>query len=114
MSEEKQKNEWREEIEVAGNELVDKIKELVEQGNIRRLIIRKPDGEALLEIPLTTGVVVGGAMAMMLPVLAALGALAALVARVTIEIVREGEEGEDTEQAVSSAKRKIEIDTDDE
>ena len=47
MSEEKEKNEernWSEEIEVAGGDLVERVKELIEEGNVRRLIIRKPDG----------------------------------------------------------------------
>ena len=60
---------------VTGNELVDRIKTLVAEGNVRRLIIRKPDGQSLLEIPLTAGVAVGGVVTIMAPVLAALGAL---------------------------------------
>jgi hypothetical protein len=105
MGEEQKKEErtWTEEIEVAGRELVDRVKELIEQGNVRRLIIRKPTGEVLLELPLTTGVVVGGVITIFTPVLAALGAMAALIAKVKIEVVRvEGEdeekgEGEDEE-----------------
>ena len=79
---------WTEQIEIAGSELVDRTKELIEEGNVRRLIIRNPDDEKLLEIPLTTGVVVGGAFTIVAPILAALGAMAALLARVKIEIVR--------------------------
>jgi hypothetical protein len=52
---------WTEQIEIAGSELVDRTKELIAQGNVRRLIIRNQDDEKLLEVPLTTGVVVGGA-----------------------------------------------------
>ena len=61
MSEQPEKEErtWTEEIEVTGRELVDRVKELIEQGNVRRLIIRKSTGEVLLELPLTTSVVVG-------------------------------------------------------
>ena len=69
---------WTEELTVTGQELVERIKKLVAEGNVRRLIIRKPDGDSLLEIPLTAGVVAGGAVTIMAPVLAALGALAAL------------------------------------
>lgn len=79
---------WTENIEIAGSELVDRIKELVADGNVRRLIIRTPDAEKLLEVPLTTGVAVGGVVTLLAPVLAALGAMAALLARVRIEIVR--------------------------
>lgn len=80
---------FTEELEVAGNQLVGRIKELVEEGNVRRLIIKNVNDEVLLEIPLTIGAAIGGAIAIMTPVWAAVGALAALVIRVKIEIVRE-------------------------
>ena len=89
---EKQDRSWTEEIKVTGSELVDRIKELMEEGNVRRLIIRKPDGESLLEIPLTAGVAVGGVVTIMAPVLAAIGALAALIAEFKVEVVREDED----------------------
>jgi len=79
---------WTEQIEIAGSELVDRTKELIAEGNVRRLIIRNPDDEKLLEVPLTAGVVVGGAFTVLAPVLAALGAMAALLARVKVEVVR--------------------------
>ncbi len=89
MTEQKpEERTWVEEIEVAGNQLVDRVKELVKEGNVQRLIIRNQSGETLLEIPLTAGVVVGGAVTVFYPVLAALGAVAALVARIKIEVVR--------------------------
>jgi hypothetical protein len=79
---------WTEELTVTGQELVERIKKLVAEGNVRRLIIRKPDGDSLLEIPLTAGVVAGGAVTIMAPVLAALGALAALLTEFRIEVIR--------------------------
>lgn len=79
---------WVEEIELAGSELVGRIKELIAEGNVRRLIIKKPDGSLLLEVPLTAGVAVGTAFTVLAPVLAALGAMAALLVRVKVEIVR--------------------------
>jgi hypothetical protein len=79
---------WTEEIHIAGNELVDRVKKLVAEGNVRRVILRNPDGRLMLEIPLTAGVAVGGVVTLLAPVLAALGALAALVAEVKVEIVR--------------------------
>ena len=84
------KNErtWTEEIIVAGGELVEFVQKVVREGNVRRLIIKKPDGQVLLEIPLTAGAAVGGALVIITPVLAALGALAALLAQVKVEIVR--------------------------
>ena len=82
-----QENDWTDEILVTGNELVERIKKLVADGNVRRLIIRKPSGESLLEIPLTAGVAVGGTVTILAPVLAAIGALAALLAEFKVEIV---------------------------
>jgi hypothetical protein len=79
---------WTEHIEIAGSELVDRTKELIEEGNVRRLIIRNQSDEVLLEVPLTTGVAVGGVMTLIAPVLAALGAMAALLTHVKVEIVR--------------------------
>lgn len=88
MSDEKQ---IREEIEVKGSELVDKVKQLMEEGNVRRLIIRKSDGDVLMEVPLTASVLAGGAMLVFTPILAALGAAAAFLAQVRIEVVRVGD-----------------------
>ncbi len=87
----KQERTWTEEVVVAGNQLVDRVKQLVSEGNVRRLIIRKSDGESLLEIPLTAGVAVGGVVTVMAPVLAALGALAALLAEFKIEVEHIGD-----------------------
>ena len=83
------KRTFTEEIEVAGNQVVERVQELVKEGNVRRLIIRNADDKVLLEMPLTIGAVAGGAIAIAVPWLAALGAFAALVTRVKIEIVRE-------------------------
>lgn len=91
----KPKSAWTEEIVIAGNQLVERVKELMAEGNVRRLIIRKPSGEALLEIPLTAGVAVGGVFTVMAPILAALGALAALLAEVKVEIVHAGDPPQD-------------------
>ena len=71
-----------EEIQVSGDDLVAKVKELVRRGNIRRITIRNEEGKELIEIPLTWGVV----GALLLPVLAAVGAIAALVADCTIVV----------------------------
>jgi hypothetical protein len=80
---------FTEELEVAGNQLVERVRELIEQGNVRRLTIRNSDGRTLLEIPLTVGVVAGGALAIFYPVLAGLAVIGGLVARLRIEIVRD-------------------------
>ena len=86
---------WTEQIEIAGSDLVERTKELIEEGNVRRLIIRTQDDKVLLEVPLTAGVAVGGVLTLLAPVLAALGAMAALLSYVKVEIVRTKVEEQD-------------------
>ena len=69
-----------EEFKLEGGKVLDKIKELIHQGNIRRIILKTEEGKTLIEIPLTIGLV-GAAL---LPILAAVGALAAVVTRMVI------------------------------
>jgi len=90
---------FTEHIEIAGSELVERTKEIIEEGNVRRLIIRNQDDDVLLEVPLTAGVVVGGAVTIVAPVLAALGALAALLTHVKIEVVRARKDETDGERS---------------
>lgn len=83
MTEKKSDEKTRsEEFKITGGEIIDRIKELIHQGNIRRIIIKNESGEILVEIPLTLGLV-GAAL---LPILAAVGAIGALVARMTIVV----------------------------
>jgi CelD/BcsL family acetyltransferase involved in cellulose biosynthesis len=93
---------FTEQIEVTGNQLVERVKQLIEEGNVRRIIIRGPEGHVLMELPLSIGVAGGAALLWLAAPLAAIAAIAALVAKVTIEIVREVEpakngEGEDSD-----------------
>ena len=99
MSEEpkKEKRTWTEEIEVAGSELVDRVKELIEDSSATRLILRKPDGDILMEVPVVAGGAIGGALVLFTPVLAAIGAMAALLTQVKVEIVREKDDDENKE-----------------
>jgi hypothetical protein len=92
---------FTEHIEIASSELVERTKELIEEGNVRRIIIRNQDDEVLLEVPLTAGVVVGGAVTIVAPVLAAMGALAALLTHVKIEVVRARKDETDGAQLLS-------------
>lgn len=73
-----------EEFSVNGEELVATVRELVRQGNVRRVVIRNAKGVTLLEIPLVLGI----AGAVLVPVWAAIGALAALIAKFTLVIER--------------------------
>lgn len=84
-----------EEIKVRGDEVLAKIKELVREGNVRRVSIRNAQGETLLEVPLTVGVV----GALLVPTLAALGAVAALVTDCTISVERTEGPGESAPEA---------------
>jgi len=77
----------KEEFKVKGEELVDKVKHLIHEGNVRRLIIKDEDGKVYLEIPVTFGVI----GALVAPMLAAVGAVAAMVANLKIEVVRNEE-----------------------
>lgn len=86
----KMKNEFK----VKGEELLSKLKSLVHEGNVKRLVIKDDNGKTYLEIPITVGVV-GIVLA---PVWAAVGALAALAAKFTIEVIR-SDAGEATEDA---------------
>ena len=70
---------FTEEIEVAGDKLIERIKEIVEEGNVRSLRLKASDGDIVLETPLTIGVVAGGAVALAAPWLAVLGVIAALI-----------------------------------
>jgi hypothetical protein len=73
-------------VRATGSELIGTVKDLIHEGNVRRITI-KHDGHSIAEFPLTFGVV-GAALA---PALAAIGAIAALVADCTIEIERDGD-----------------------
>ncbi|MBV6651904.1 MAG: DUF4342 domain-containing protein [Hoeflea sp.] len=85
----KGKRTFTEEIEVLGDQLVQQVKDLLNEGNVRQLRIRASDGDIVLETPLTFGVVAGGAVALAAPWLAILGVLAAFVTHAQVEVVRE-------------------------
>ena len=73
-----------EEFQVTSNDLVGKVKDLIHEGNVNRIIVKNEAGETLLEIPVTVGVI-GFVLA---PYLAALGVITALVTRSTIVVER--------------------------
>ena len=72
----------KEEFKVSGEKVLAKIKELIHEGNIRRIILKNEEGKTLIEIPLTVGVV----GVVLLPVWAAIGAIAALAANLIIVV----------------------------
>ena len=73
-----------EEIQVLGRDLVDKVKTLIHEGNVQRVIVKDDSGHTYLEIPVTVAAV----GVLIAPLLAALGAISALVAKFTIVVVR--------------------------
>jgi len=82
--EEPAENSGRETHHVPGDDLLSKIKEIIHQGNVQRIIIKNEDGRTLVEVPVTVGVV----GALVAPVWAAIGAIAAVVTKCSIEVER--------------------------
>ena len=80
---------FKEEFKVKSEEVVEKIKELIHEGNVRRLIIKDEDGKVYLEIPVTIGVI----GAIFAPILAAVAAVATMVADLKIEVIRTEDPG---------------------
>ena len=85
----------KEEFTISGDQVIAKVKEIVHGGNIRRITIKNAEGETLIEVPLTIGVV----GALLLPVWAAIGAIAALATKLKIVVEKiepeESQGGED-------------------
>lgn len=77
-------HEYHEEFKLSGEQVVAKIKEIINEGNARKIILKNEKGETLMEIPLTFAVV-GAVLA---PILAAVAAVAALVTECTILVVK--------------------------
>jgi len=83
MTENDQQGKTRyEEFRVSGGEILNKVKEVIHEGNVRRIILKDERGKTFMEIPLTVGVV----GAIIAPILAAVGAVAALASNLTIVV----------------------------
>jgi hypothetical protein len=78
-----------EEFQVSGRDLTDRVRKLLAESNVRRIILRRKNGQVLLEIPMTAGLAVGGVAVVFAPVLVALGAIAMFLTNVSIVVVRE-------------------------
>ncbi len=81
----------KESFSIHGENLLKKVKELIEEGNVRKITIHDKAGKELASFPLTVGVV----GALILPMLAAVGALAALITECTITVERDDEPDND-------------------
>jgi hypothetical protein len=77
-----------EEFKVTSDEAVAKVKQLVQEGNVRRIILQTEEGRTLIEVPLTIGVTAAAGVLLLAPILAAVGAFAAIVANLTIVVER--------------------------
>ena len=84
----------KEEFTVSGSQLVAKVKQLISEGNVRRVRLVH-EGRPLIDIPLTVGVPVAVATVLAVPVLAALGAIAALVTECTLEVEKVEDDSEE-------------------
>lgn len=82
----------KESFSIHGENLLNKVKELIEEGNVRKITITDKSGKELANFPLTVGVV----GALLLPMLAAIGAIAALITECTITVEREEEPEKET------------------
>jgi hypothetical protein len=76
-----------EEFKIDGGQLVEKVKELIRQGNVRQVRILK-DGKVMLDIPLTAAAPAAALTVVFAPVLAAIGAFAALATECTLQVIR--------------------------
>lgn len=81
-------HEWKEEFRVRGDRAVHRVRELIEEGKARKIVVKKPNGEIIREFPLNQGVAVGGVATLLAPALVMLGAAAALLSEVHIEVIR--------------------------
>jgi hypothetical protein len=91
-----------EEFRVSGEGVLAKVRELVHEGNVRRITIKNDDGRVLIEIPLTLGVI----GTVLLPVWAAIGAIAALAANLTIAVER-ADDGDRARHEGDSVEQKV-------
>jgi hypothetical protein len=83
-----EKTTRNEEFEVSGEHLLARVRELIHEGNVQRVILKSEDGDTLLEIPLNAGLAATVLTAALAPALVAIGAIAAVVSRVTLVVER--------------------------
>lgn len=86
----RQQPSWTDEFSVGGRQLAGVIERLLAKGNVRRLVILKPNGRVLLETTLTTGMALAGVFTVLAPVLTALAAMAALLAELRVRVIYSG------------------------
>lgn len=87
----RKKSTWTEDVELVGDELVAFVKRLAAEGKVQRIRVTEPDGDIIVDMPLTLGAIAGGAVVLAAPLLAILGVLAAFLTKIKLEIVRTGD-----------------------
>lgn len=83
----------QEEFKVSGQELLAKVKEILEAGKARKIIIKNENGDSLLEIPLHIGVPVAALSVLVAPILVAVGALAGILTKCSVVVVKREDTG---------------------
>lgn len=91
---------YMEEFKVSGAKLMSQLKELIHEGNVRRIVLRNPEGRTLLDMPLAAGI----AGAALLPFWAAVGAVAVLATDYAIFVERDPESAAEPASATADAK----------
>lgn len=79
------------EFEINSGELIDRVKELVKDPGVQRVVVYSPSGKVLLNLPLVAGAVVGGLGAMLAPLTSAFMGIAAMAVKVRVEIAHKDE-----------------------
>ena len=87
----RKKTTWTENVELVGDELVSFVKRLAAEGKVQRIRVTEPDGDIVVDMPLTLGAIAGSAVVLAAPLLAILGVLAVFLTKVRLEIVRNGD-----------------------
>ncbi len=86
---------WEEKITVGSAEVLEAIKKLIKEANVRKITVKSPSGKKILTIPASAGAAVGGLAVLTAPMVSAILAITALVTNVTLEVERtETVEGE--------------------
>lgn len=81
-------NSFTEKIQVAADQVADTLRQLVAEGTVRKIIVRKADGTQILSIPLAAGVAIGGVAVLVAPAISAVAALATLFSNLTVQVER--------------------------
>ena len=99
MNDQTQDNErkWNDWFEAAGNKLIDRTKELIAEGSVRRIVVKNGSGKQIFQVPLNAGVAVGTAAIIVNPVVTTIGVFGFMLARFKVEVVQNTDSASDDE-----------------